>query len=101
MIPLEVKVKEGKVLFLKWSDQSESNIKIVNMRWNCPCAICVADKEQRGNKYIPIYNSIELKIKSIIPIGNYAIAIEWEDQHNTGIYDYAYLRQLSELSTHN
>lgn len=101
MFPLEIKVKEGKLLYLKWSDQTESYIKVANIRWNCPCAICAADREEKGCKYFPIYNSSEIKIKAIKPVGSYAISIEWEDDHNTGIYDYEYLRKLSELTALN
>jgi ATP-binding protein involved in chromosome partitioning len=34
--------------------------------------------------------------KAITSVGNYAITVNWNDGHNTGIYSYAYLRALGE-----
>jgi len=28
-------------------------------------------------------------------VGNYALRIDWSDQHGTGIYSFDYLRQIS------
>ena len=36
-----------------------------------------------------------IKIESIEPVGNYAIAIKFDDGHNTGIFSWEYLRKLS------
>ena len=37
-----------------------------------------------------------IKIENIEPIGNYAIAIKFDDGHSTGIFSWDYLRKLSE-----
>ena len=37
----------------------------------------------------------EVKIESIEPIGNYAIAIKFDDGHDTGIFSWQYLKKLS------
>ena len=34
------------------------------------------------------------KIKDIQQVGNYAIQIHWSDGHNTGIYNWEYLKLL-------
>ncbi|MXW54646.1 MAG: DUF971 domain-containing protein [Gammaproteobacteria bacterium] len=36
----------------------------------------------------------QVKIQSVDPIGNYAIRIEFDDGHDTGIYSWGYLREL-------
>ena len=39
-------------------------------------------------------NKQDVSIKSIVPMGNYAIAIHFSDGHNTGIYSWSYLLHL-------
>ena len=36
----------------------------------------------------------KLKMKSIEPVGSYALRIEWSDGHNTGLYSYDHLRHI-------
>jgi DUF971 family protein len=95
MQPVSIKLLE-KRLQIVWNDNSESLIKLANLRRFCPCAACASAKGEQSKSYIPIYSDQELAIKNIQPIGNYAIGIIWADDHNTGIYDYAYLKQLAE-----
>jgi DUF971 family protein len=35
-------------------------------------------------------------LKTINKVGNYAINPVWEDGHDTGIYDWEYLREIAE-----
>ena len=35
-------------------------------------------------------------IQSIAKVGHYGIRITWNDNHNTGIYSYQYMYELSE-----
>ena len=95
MMPLQIKVVDRMNLFIKWDDGNDISIKLVNLRRNCPCAICDFERQQRGNKYIPIYSGEQLKIKNIHMIGNYAVGIDWADEHNTGIYDFAILKKMA------
>jgi DUF971 family protein len=37
-----------------------------------------------------------VRIDAIEPVGNYAIRIRFNDKHDTGIYSWAYLRELGE-----
>ena len=97
MTPLQIKVIGNNYLYIKWGDNSESNIKLANLRRNCPCSICTAERETQGKKYIPIYTDVQLKIKNISVVGNYAVGIVWADDHNTGIYDFGYLEKISYL----
>ncbi len=101
MIPVQIKIKEKNYLFIKWNDDTETSIKLANLRKNCPCAVCVSEKDNNGYKYIPIYSNEQLFIKDIQMIGSYAIGIVWADKHNTGIYDFNYLKKISDLSKQN
>ena len=35
-----------------------------------------------------------MRIKEIAPVGNYAIRLDFDDGHNTGIYSWKYLAEL-------
>ena len=39
-------------------------------------------------------NKQDVTISSLVPMGNYAIAIHFSDGHNTGIYSWSYLLHL-------
>lgn len=95
MIPLQIKVRENKTQFIKWDDNTESIIKLANLRRNCPCALCASEREQQGSRYIPIYSNEQLTIKKIRIVGNYAIGIEWADDHDAGIYEFETLIGLA------
>lgn len=83
-------------LLLKWDDNSESSIPLNKLRKLCPCAICMTERENQSKTYISIFHSGQTKIIKIIKVGNYAIGIHWEDGHNTGIYEFPFLKNLSE-----
>ena len=94
MIPVQIKVA-GKLLNIKWNDNSESHIKLADLRRNCPCAVCAAERAEQSDSYVPIYSDEQLSVKKIEVVGNYAIGISWKDEHNTGIYIFDQLKKLS------
>ncbi len=51
---------------------------------------------ERLNKpgtYIPLYSSVQLTVKGIEMIGNYALRITWQDEHDAGIYTFDKLKE--------
>ena len=96
MVPVQIKITGKKNLNIKWDDGSESIIENKNLRKFCPCATCAAEREEHGNYYIPIVSEGQTDIKNIRQVGSYAIGITWKDGHNTGIYEYHFLKKLSE-----
>lgn len=95
MTPVQIKIKEKK-LIVKWNDDSESAIKLANLRRNCPCALCASQREEEGSKYIPIYFDEQLAVSNIQVVGNYALGISWKDGHNTGIYTFDQLKNIAQ-----
>jgi DUF971 family protein len=95
MLPVKIRISREHELLVQWDDQSETYIKLTNLRKNCPCAICNSTKEEQGASYIPIYSGDQISVDSVSQVGTYAISINWKDGHNTGIYDYSYLRKIS------
>ena len=94
MSPTKIKIRDNEFLDITWSDGKTRSIKLSNLRNNCPCAVCIAEKDEWSKSYIPLYTLEQLKITKIEIIGNYALGIKWEDGHDTGLYDYNYLLQL-------
>jgi DUF971 family protein len=108
--PIEIKKLENTLgLNISWSDGSNISITGDTLRRNCPCAEC---REQRGeiNHAQPLAGkkkslrvveaSLEqsLIINKLWPVGQYALGIAWADGHDSGIYSFDYLRQLSQAS---
>ena len=95
MNPVTVKVVGKKFLFIKWDDDTESKIGLGKLRRLCPCATCVALRENESKSYIPLFAADQVNVSSINIVGNYAISILWKDGHNTGIYEYPFLKNLA------
>ena len=95
MSPTKIGIKDKQYLVINWSDNSATQIKLSNLRKKCPCAVCVSEKEKHGKKYIPIYSLDETTISQIDMVGNYAVNIIWKDGHNTGIYEFDQLLNIS------
>lgn len=93
MFPRKIKIEMGN-LFIDWDNEEKSCIKLADLRYNCPCAVCLEDKNKKGNGYIPLYNEKEMTVASVERIGNYAVGITWKDGHNSGIYNFEYLNKL-------
>jgi len=97
MIPVQIKVIDKKKLFIKWDDNTESEIGLEKLRKRCPCATCLTEREKQNKSYIPILQDKEVKISDINQVGSYAIGIVWKDGHNTGIYEFPFLKKIADL----
>lgn len=95
MKPKKINIKEKEFLHVEWDDGKIQNIKLMDLRRNCPCAVCKSELEEESNFYIPVYTLEQLQIKDIKPVGFYGLNIIWGDGHNTGIYQYGDLLELN------
>ncbi|MCS7052564.1 MAG: DUF971 domain-containing protein [Ignavibacterium sp.] len=97
LFPKQIKLSESKDrLFISWNDNTNQVITLLKLRKLCPCATCLAEKENQSPTYIPLYSENQIKISSINQVGSYAITIVWQDGHNTGIYEFPYLRMIAD-----
>lgn len=96
MSPLKIQVKDKKYLYILWDDKSESRILLSVLRKYCPCANCAADRHNRPAGYIPLLSEAHLTLVKIEHIGSYAIRLYWKDGHDTGIYNYEFLKEFGE-----
>lgn len=90
--------KTNSSLKLTWDTGEETEISLQKLRDECPCVNCKGESVIFNN-YIPIKAPFKppgfYEIEKIEPVGNYAIQITWKDGHNTGIYSWDVLRNLS------
>jgi len=85
--------KLKKSLNIEFCDNYSSNISAELLRIESPSAEVQGHSSK--NKKTPL-NKNNVSIKQIERVGNYAIRIIFDDGHDTGIYSWSYLRELSE-----
>jgi DUF971 family protein len=95
---LRVYVTTGEGVEVVWGDAHVSRYTFPYLRDHCPCAMCNderAKKDKLGNKadVFPMYKP-RVTAKAAKPVGNYAVHIEFSDDHSTGIYSFGYLREI-------
>ena len=99
MNPRQFKIKNKTHLRILWEDESESLIKLKYLRDQCPCASCKGETVLLKTYRPPAPRVITpemYEIKNIEVVGDYAIQINWNDGHNTGIYSWDYLQILND-----
>lgn len=107
VVPADLKVKLADQLHIEWRDGRKSEYSLHELRRICPCATCRTERETRslgtgGQKGAA--SSISLQVLKADPtgvrvvsarlVGTYAIQFDWSDGHNTGIFDFRFLRSL-------
>lgn len=95
MQPKKIKLIDKTILSIHWDDNELSEINLQKLRKLCPCATCLAEREKQSSSYIPIFSGSQLQVKDISVVGNYALSILWNDGHNTGIYEFPFLKNLA------
>jgi ATP-binding protein involved in chromosome partitioning len=110
--PTDIKRISTNGVEIKWSDGKNISLESKMLRINCPCAVC---KEKRGDtshgkplspkksllKVIESSIDQEIRLDKIWQVGQYAIGMLWGDGHQTGIYTFDYLRELSDKTSDN
>lgn len=90
--PLEIRLKKAeKRLEIDFDDGTTIGLPAEYLRVESPSA--EVQGHGPGEKRL-VPGKAEVAIRSLEPIGNYAIRIVFDDGHDTGIYSWAYLREL-------
>lgn len=85
---------EIKSLLVRWPDGGENIFPYAFLRRKCCCAGCI--HEITGEQLLdPATVSEDLDLPDMQLVGNYAIKFRWSDNHDQGLYTWAYLRQLA------
>jgi len=87
--------RDARTLSVLWEDGHLDDFDVRDLRLACHCALCI--EEMSGRKLLdPKTVRPDVSPRVISSIGNYAIGIDWNDGHNSGIYSFDHLRSLGE-----
>lgn len=93
--PTQISEETDSKISIKWSDDAETSLFAPQLRRACPCASCV--NEWTGEKILKDSSVPEdLTFSDMQIVGRYALSFRFADGHDTGIFTYKYLRELSE-----
>ncbi len=82
-------------LYIEWNDGEISRVKLTDLRYNCPCAYCAADRQKYDSDHARYFTQKDIQITEINLTGKYALSIVWADGHNAGFYEFSLLKKLS------
>jgi DUF971 family protein len=101
-----VAISKSRGVTIDWNDGLTAQLSNALLRDECPCATCTGahgtePKRTNHQNAVPDNNPLKLytpkiAMRDVEAVGNYAIRIHWNDGHSTGIYTWAFLRELSE-----
>jgi DUF971 family protein len=92
--PLQIIEESDREISIKWSDDKETSYDAAKLRRACPCAGCI--NEWTGEKMLKDESIPEdISFSHITVVGRYALNFHFSDGHDTGIFSFAYLRNLS------
>lgn len=92
--PTQIVEESDREISIKWSDDSDTHFSAAQLRRSCPCAGCV--NEWTGAKMLdPARIPDDLTITHTSIVGRYALNFHFSDGHDTGIFSFKYLRELT------
>jgi DUF971 family protein len=93
MMPIKVEPYSASEIFIGFNDQSAFVIDYVELRFECPCAVCV---DENTGKRVITRESIKtgIRVLGAEVIGRYALQFDWSDGHSTGMYHFDRLYEL-------
>ena len=113
---VKVHVSTGAGIDITWADDHSSHYDFAYLREECPCAMCndARMKKAQGQEkdmqlkmehapaaaapalrssLLPMYKP-KLTAKAAHAVGNYALQIDFNDGHATGIFSFDFLRTI-------
>ncbi|MFO1103263.1 MAG: DUF971 domain-containing protein [Methylocystis sp.] len=94
--PTELRLLEGgRMLNVAFDDGAQFALSAELLRTQSPSAE-VQGHSERERKTIG--GKRHVAIIAVAPVGNYAVRLDFDDMHRTGIYTWRYLRELGETA---
>lgn len=100
---VKVHLTTGAGMEIEWKDGHRSVYSFKFLRSACPCALCEDERGKSGRKpgeaeilapgALPMFKPA-VKALAAEPVGKYALKFSWNDNHDLGIYSWAYLREV-------
>ena len=103
--PTGIELVGDREMEIAWQDGHRSRYSAEQLRAECPCATCRREKTGLGDVAITIGAPLPLLprrarrgagIRSVDPVGYYAIRIGFTDGHDTGLFSFDFLRALDD-----
>jgi len=93
-VPTDIQAQvEQQLLVVSWGSR-QVDFPFVFLRGQCACAQCV--NEWTGERILdPDSISAEIVVDKMEMVGSYAVRIHWSDGHNSGLYTWERLVELS------
>ena len=100
--PADIKLSlTAQTLAIDWQDGRRSKFELGRLRRVCPCATCRKERDTPPTS-LRILNlpagAGKIEVIDAELMGHYAINLKWSDGHDSGIYDYKFLRALDAKS---
>jgi DUF971 family protein len=113
---VKVHVSTGAGIDITWADDHSSHYDFAYLREECPCAMCNDERQKKAqgqqkdmqlkkenaslvgapplsSPLLPMFKP-RLTAKSAHAVGNYALQIDFNDGHATGIFSFDFLRTI-------
>ncbi len=80
-------------MLLSWNTGETFSVPYFELRFECPCAVCVDEKT--GRRVLTREQvALDVKPMGVELVGRYALQIRWSDQHSTGMYHFDRLFEI-------
>ncbi|MFT4705616.1 MAG: DUF971 family protein [Bradymonadia bacterium] len=90
--PTEVHLREAdQALEILWDDASRDTYALAYLRGWCPCAKC----QGHFAGTMKFQEGASTTLVSAEPVGGYAMRLIWADGHKSGLFAFAYLKQIA------
>ena len=112
---VKVHVSSGAGIDITWADNHSSHYDFAYLRQECPCAMCNDERMKKAqgqekdaqlkkdnpgavaaplsSPLLPMYKP-KIAATAAHAVGNYALQIDFNDGHATGIFSFDYLRTV-------
>lgn len=107
IFPVAVKRLGEEGISIVWSDLGEVVLPSQLLRQSCPSATSKAERGDTSHdkpiqakglsrlKVVETTSDEQIRLLKIWGVGNYALGMRWADGHDSGIYTFEYLHELS------
>src|SRR5690554_816079 len=96
MVPIGIKVKKASQVLVLTYEDAEFELSYEFLRVHSPSAEVRDHDDDEG---ILQFGKKDVGLLAVEPAGNYALKLTFDDGHDTGLYDWNYLRHLCENQT--
>lgn len=93
-VPTSIQKKSDTEMGIVWNTGETTTVPFVELRFGCRCAECV-DEWTRERKIEKSRIRADIQPTHVEAVGRYAIQIDWNDGHRTGIYPYSLLYEIA------